>query len=95
MRTLISTVALLACACAGPVIPPDTSPAPGGERRLLVTLELGQPGRLPAPGSSVRPYAGAESYDVPERTRRLAGRLVRDHGLRQVEDWPIDVLGVH
>lgn len=95
-------LALSAIGCARfepPVTaPPSASPALSADalgRQILVTFEQPPPVALRGAGSSSRQYVGSPSYARTERTRRLAARLAREYGLRQVDGWPIRPLGVY
>ena len=74
---------------------PRMGQLPADAPRLLVTLDLNPPAPLPSAGSSSRPYAGAGRYVTSARMRRLTEALARDFRLVPMDEWPIEVLGVH
>lgn len=74
----------------GAVSGPTTADA---GRQLLVTLEQRGSWRVPRAGTTARGYD--RDYRTSARTRRAVRGLASDYGLREVSEWPIEVLGIH
>jgi len=62
-------------------------------RQLLVTLARRDSWRVPRAGTTARGYD--RDYRASARTRRAVRGLASDYGLKEVSEWPIEVLGVH
>lgn len=73
----------------------ELSAVPVADRRLLVTFPQKASRRFQHAGSTPRAYGGRTSYKASPRVRRLATRIARTYGLERVDEWPIEVLGVH
>lgn len=70
-------------------------PAAGAGRQILVTIAQPPPRMLGGAGSTPRGYRAPPTYRAAPRSRRIAARLARDYGLRHLDAWPIELLGVH
>jgi subtilisin family serine protease len=51
--------------------------------------------QVPASGGSRRSYHSGDAWTVPLHTRQQVRRFARDHGLKEVDAWPIELLGVY
>ena len=86
-------LALLATVQAHASATPDWTDGAASARRIVVTV-ADRPDPAPAVGATPRGYAGLVDYSGGERAVATAARLARDHGLREVSSWPIDLLRV-
>ena len=92
---------LLLGACTSTAPQTSTEPstvaatADQAERQILVTLEQTKLPPLRRAGTTPKPYSATRRYEVTARTRKAVARLERDYGLREVDGWPIEALGVH
>ena len=99
LLTLMLVGAGSACSPRRPAV--ELAPALVGEddspyaRQLLVTFKPVDARPLHGAGSNSGAYVGPSTYTVSERTRREVARLSKQYDLREVEDWPIQSLGVH
>lgn len=71
---------------------PDWTDGDASARMVVVTI-ADRPDPAPAVGATPRGY-GLVDYSGGERAVAIAARLARDHGLREVSSWPIDLLRV-
>jgi subtilisin family serine protease len=74
---------------------PELASASGHDRHVLVTFTQKAPRRLQRAGSTPRAYGGRSAYKASSRVKRAAAKIARTYGLRRVDEWPIEVLGVH
>ncbi|MCZ6727561.1 MAG: S8 family serine peptidase [Acidobacteria bacterium] len=65
------------------------------DRQVLVTFSQQASRRLRRAGSTPRAYGGRTTYKTSPRVKRVAARLAKTYGLRRVDEWPIQALGVH
>ncbi len=61
---------------------------------VLVTFKAGQ-FRDPLPGGSQHAYRAAHTWSVTLHARKVMNAFARDHGLVEIEAWPIEALGVY
>lgn len=105
-RGLSHATLLAALVLAGTFASPSLSPAAEGlqvseaitapaSRLILVTFPQTPSRRLPRAGSTARSYGGPRGYKVAPTTRHKARALARDYELRRLDEWPIELLGVH
>lgn len=64
-------------------------------RFVIVTVRNDRTPPPPRAGSSVRTYGGGSSYAVAPLARSTVRAIAAAHDLREVDAWPIDMLGVH
>ena len=94
-----SLLLALSAGCGGMAsAPPTVGPPPGpisGEaaRQVLVTVDLEGSWRPRRAGTSGA--VSTDAYRPSARTRRVVSDLARAYDLREVESWPIAVLGIH
>ena len=89
----------LALGCAGTgTTPPSPESLPFSldgptSRQILVTVDLEGSWRPRRAGTSGA--VTADAYRPSARTRRVVSDLARSYALREIESWPITVLGIH
>jgi subtilisin family serine protease len=87
----------LTTACAHQIqhaIPVTADPGALVEADILVTFPMISDAPMVASGSR-RSYHSGAGWAVPLHTRQQARRFARDHGLLEVDGWPIELLGVY
>lgn len=88
MKGVLLAFMLSVCACL-------THAAEQGDRLILVTAQQSDFRAHDAPSLSLKHYPTTDRYQTPAALRLRLRRIGHDHGIEQVDGWPIPMLGVY
>lgn len=94
---LFVLLSLLLVACSAPQLrPAPGAPSVGADpaRLIVVTVTNAPSPGVRGAGSTWRGWDVGSAYRVTAETQASLEALARDHALRKVDAWPIDLLGV-